>query len=295
MGIESGKGRERPARSPEQYEQDIQSDIHTLPSPLNVEWQRRLEAASDEELPALSEALRDFMSKRHDALIGRVPEVFKNMRHLVRDADAINHTLETIRDAEGDPSLFVGEGKTAHVFRDPQTATVCHKYVHDFTQYTNWNSVESEARFLEELEGLEVQGARTPFLYGVIDLPDTKVISMELLDAPSLDMFTLGRRPFPSDFDPHVFFTRLRAYVAAMHERNIYHRDLHEGNVLLGPDNTPYIIDFGRATTALSPEYASESFDKTGQIRIMLPTDEDWIYKVESKVYRALQKGKLAN
>ena len=61
-----------------------------------------------------------------------------------------------------------------------------------------------------------------------------------------------------------------------MHEqKNIYHRDLHNGNVLVGPDSTPYIIDFGRSVRSIGSEYAYDYTDKTGQNRIVLTSDED--------------------
>jgi tRNA A-37 threonylcarbamoyl transferase component Bud32 len=279
-------------------ESQIHARLEELPADIRRTWQARLDDTADEDLQSYEESLSTFLEKRQQVLNSSAPELFRGMQHLIKDEDAIQKTLEVVREAEGDPRLFVGEGKTAHVYRDPHTKALCYKYVHNFQEYGAWNNIDKEARYLEDLEDLVVDGARVPRLTGVIDLPDSKVIAMEYLNAASIDRMIHRGRAFPADFDIATFFKKLRMYISAMHERGVYHRDLHEGNILVGPDSTPYVIDFGRAVHSVAPEYAYEVYDRAGVNRIVLPSDEAWIDALEAKTrqaYGAQHQAKLAN
>jgi hypothetical protein len=47
---------------------------------------------------------------------------------------------------------------------------------------------------------------------------------------------------------PPVFFARLEAAIAEMHARGVVHLDLrHQGNMLVGEDGAPVLVDFGSA------------------------------------------------
>lgn len=279
----------------DRIQRHIERNLEKLPLPIRQTWEDRFDNLEDEQFETFDHELDAFLEKREKALIGKPPELFGGMRHLVTDDSVIQETLAIMHEAEGDPGLYVGEGKTAHVYRDPHADGICYKYVHNFTEYVNWNSVDKEARYLESLDDLVVNGARVPKLHGVIDHPDMKVITMEYLNAACLDKVFQGRRSLPDDFDQKIFFENLRKYVDAMHERGIYHRDLHKGNVLVGPNNTPYIIDFGRAIFSVNPEGAYEGFDRTGTIRFVLNSDEDWIYGLQVQMAQYLQnRAKLA-
>jgi tRNA A-37 threonylcarbamoyl transferase component Bud32 len=54
----------------------------------------------------------------------------------------------------------------------------------------------------------------------------------------------------PADYPPKPFFVRLRDLVAAMHARGVGHGDLRRLNIMQGPDDTPYLIDFAPAVAA---------------------------------------------
>lgn len=269
---------------PASLEQRIEHRLDTLPPDLRRSWSQRLEQSSDADLPVLEEELGTFLAKREKALFGKVPDLFKGMSHLERNQDAIEKTLGTIRDAEGRPELYIGEGKTAHVYRDPNTRGLCYKFVNNFQEYEAWNSVEREARFLEMLENLHVEDVRVPRLSSVIDLPDTKVIAMEYLDAVSIAGVLERGRALPEGFDLKIYFKKLRAFVSAMHQKNVYHRDLHEGNVLVGKDGNPFVIDFGRAVYAPIGDFAYEAYDRTNTNHVVLPSDESWIDGLEIKL-----------
>ncbi len=65
------------------------------------------------------------------------------------------------------------------------------------------------------------------------------------LDARGLLMEYLPGTPWPQAQAPDTAYTRLAALIAAMHARGIAHADLRTpGNMLVGADGTPYIVDF---------------------------------------------------
>lgn len=57
----------------------------------------------------------------------------------------------------------------------------------------------------------------------------------------------------PADYPGKPFFAHLRDLVAAMHERGVSHGDLRRLNIMRGPDNRPYLIDFATALSAQGP------------------------------------------
>jgi tRNA A-37 threonylcarbamoyl transferase component Bud32 len=268
-------------RSPETLERSIQNAIEQLPDPLQRRWAERLNNAPDDELKALDDELRAFVEKR-ESVLRRAPASLGDFKHSDKDEARIQTTLERIREAAERPDLYVGEGKSAEVFRDTMESDRCYKIVTNFKEYATWNSIGTEAHFLEELEDLVVDGVRTPRVSSVIDRPEIKAISMEYIDGENVKILIEKNKPLPGNFDLKRFMTKLRAYVKAMHDRNIYHRDLHGGNVLVGRDGNPYVIDFGQATVSFSPDYAYEAYDRTGQNRIMLTSDEAHVDGIEA-------------
>ncbi len=72
---------------------------------------------------------------------------------------------------------------------------------------------------------------------------DRQAIALEFIDGRPLQ----GMRRGDLD-DP--FFDRLEALVRAMHSRGVAHGDLHHGDVLVGTDGVPFIIDFSTSFIA---------------------------------------------
>ena len=106
---------------------------------------------------------------------------------------------------------------------------------------------------LEELErfrrGAEAEaGLRHPNIvqvYDVGNLNGQPYFTMEFVEGGSLAQ-KLSEGPLPSGQAAGILAT-LAAAVQAAHDRGIVHRDLKPANVLLTPDGTPKITDFGLA------------------------------------------------
>jgi serine/threonine protein kinase len=95
------------------------------------------------------------------------------------------------------------------------------------------------------------------FDYGVDE--ERPYLVLEYVEGPSLADW-LAREPRPS-LDSDMLARRLLDALAHIHEAGILHRDIKPANVLLAPDGTPRVTDFGIAktddTTALT---------RTGQV-----------------------------
>jgi len=259
----------------EDSEESIQERIQTLPPPLRPRWLTELENAESNQLAPLSRRLNLFIRERKRLLSHNAPPLLQGIHSIERREDKVNETLARIGEASERKDLFVGKGKAARVFRDPQDPNVCYKSIVNFEEYGICNAIGVEAQFLEDLQDLSVHGMRTPRLNAVIDLPTVKVISMEYLKAESINEIIIRNGAFPARFDVGRFETAFRQYVAAMHNRNIYHRDLHGGNILIADDGTPYIIDFGKSTFSITPESAYEAHDTFGRPMKPYPKDDD--------------------
>ncbi|MDB5238583.1 MAG: hypothetical protein JWM46_853 [Candidatus Kaiserbacteria bacterium] len=254
----------KPRNPLEDTAEGIERRIGTLPEELRDRWEDRLSRADATELPELSRKLNKFIQERRSLNSQKAPPFMTDLKHLESDEGRIYATLARIGEAAEREDLYVGKGKAAKVFKDMKDSRVCYKSITNFEEYRLCNSIGNEAKYLEDLEDLVVDGVRTPILYTVIDLPSVKVISMEYLEAMSIEDILAQGKALPENFDFDLFAKRLRAYMTAMHARHIYHRDMHMGNILIAPDSSPYIIDFGKAAFAITEESAYEARDAAG-------------------------------
>ncbi|PIS04668.1 MAG: hypothetical protein COT81_05300 [Candidatus Buchananbacteria bacterium CG10_big_fil_rev_8_21_14_0_10_42_9] len=82
------------------------------------------------------------------------------------------------------------------------------------------------------------------------------------------------RLDLPPGFDVEKFVADLRGMVDKMHKRDYYHRDLHEGNVMVEWDTfSPVIIDFGLSKKAVTQEerehpYIDFGFSRPGHVPV---------------------------
>ena len=123
--------------------------------------------------------------------------------------------------------------------------------VKDFAARPRWfrlligrRVLQHEFRVLSQLAG--VPGV--PQVYGLVD---KDAVAMEYIAccAPFL-----ARREARDDEIPSpAFFEELKQILRRIHERGIGHGDIRRKNVLRGPDDTPYVIDFASAVQVHGP------------------------------------------
>ena len=68
-----------------------------------------------------------------------------------------------------------------------------------------------------------------------------------------------------------AFFAQICEGVAEAHNHGITHRDLKPGNILVTPEGTPRVIDFGLARVDDDPQYITQSAELLGTLPFMAP------------------------
>jgi serine/threonine-protein kinase len=105
---------------------------------------------------------------------------------------------------------------------------------------------EELERFLREAEAVAgLRHANVVQLYDVGDADGRPYFTMELVEGGSL-AHKLADAPLPAR-RAAALVTAVAEAVQAAHQSGIVHRDLEPGNVLLTPDGTPKVTDFGLA------------------------------------------------
>ena len=151
-----------------------------------------------------------------------------------------------------------GEGKSAEVFRDTRENGACYKVIRNIRE--TLHNTDEESEFLNELVGIE-HSVRVPepivslSAYTVNEQEGKKIrkkewiLMMEEIQGHSLKeiLDSKGEILLPKEFDQERFFTHLEDFIQNyMHARGIFHRDLHEGNIMVDEaTGEPVVIDFG--------------------------------------------------
>jgi len=111
---------------------------------------------------------------------------------------------------------------------------------------------EREARLLASLSHPNVAG-----IHGLEEIERRRYLVLELVDGESLaQRLARGALPVAETLD---VARQIAAALEAAHERGIVHRDLKPGNVMLGPDGTVKVLDFGLAKGGVAASSLSGS------------------------------------
>ena len=174
----------------------------------------------------------------------------------------------------------IGEGQTAEVYYPDHNDEVCLKIIHEVEafggvelpeRYRNKRKRErppyiplyNEGEFYTALEGIHPHvGVPTPHMAITIEKSEEgekywvtekiqALLMKRLKNSATLREVMDQNLPLPENLDIEKFFKALHEFAEMMHKKNIYHRDLHDGNVMIDlKTGKPYVIDFGRAAFA---------------------------------------------
>lgn len=149
-------------------------------------------------------------------------------------------------------SVPLGEGKNAEVFGldEGRFKAVCMKKMRENPEL-KCNDLDTEVDFQNRVRAL---GIKTPLTMAYMIDSESKdeFILMERIYGCSIKDIVYGQDQVPDNYEHKKFFAQLKENIKKMHENNIHHRDLHEGNVMIDDKGDPVIIDFGTSCTAFS-------------------------------------------
>ncbi|MEX0931652.1 MAG: phosphotransferase [Candidatus Paceibacterota bacterium] len=112
------------------------------------------------------------------------------------------------------------------------------------------------------------------------------VLVMETIQGPTVGEVIRGEKELPKNFDPDTFFPAVYAYIEKMHTHGIYHRDLHQDNLMIDTETgKPCIIDFGRGAYGSEEDAYQFQFSENGKVHTgQFTRDEDYVSQTEREI-----------
>jgi len=181
-------------------------------------------------------------------------EIIKNFYE--KNKKVIEKLLEEIKNK-------IGEGSTAFVYFLDSNEEICLKILKqkkDITADFN-NDVQREVEIMNILDNLD-DSVRAPKPYITAeyykdeeDEEGIKFILMERIHGYSIRDILEGKGSLPPGFSIDSFRKNISNYIEKMHERNVYHRDLSEANIMIDKNTGDFfVIDFGASAVSWGDE-----------------------------------------
>ena len=166
----------------------------------------------------------------------------------------------------------IGEGGMATVYLG-QHLTLQRKVAIKIINKDLANTPDIRKRFINEARMLsELNHKNIVTLYDFMEMPDNLCLIMEYVEGASLDNFIhkINKGPIPEGSAIEIFKQILEGFAYA-HRKGIVHRDIKPSNIILTPDYTPKILDFGIAKIMQSDNRLTRTGTKMGSILYMSP------------------------
>lgn len=176
------------------------------------------------------------------------------------DQMTVNHIgiKEVIDNIKANQTL-IGEGEDAFVVIDKNEIKefppeVCYKFSKKETTARGRNSTSQEAdihsRFYDVSLQLSTSKIGVPMPFYATEIAGDQMIAMEKLPAKSVDDILRSKGRLPEWLDIDAFCEELTNFLKSLHEHNLFHRDMHTGNIMISQSLEPsdkwgYVIDFG--------------------------------------------------
>lgn len=253
-----------------------------------------------------------------------------------KEKDSVHERLEKmvialIKELLESQKNYIGEGMTAQVhssneddgycfkvisYRDAKGKNIPPPIVPITTEYKPiggeqaYHLPEKEGAFLEALAGTSKHAiVPEPCCWAVYETEQDgpeyyssehlHVLTMKRLAAVSLRDVLEKDAPLPETYNHEEFFKNLRLFVAEMHAKGIYHRDLHEGNIMVDvKTGKPCVIDFGKSVFCSSNEreediYAFSYYKDGRKYDSRYIPDDDFMDRTEQLISSHTARQKL--
>jgi serine/threonine protein kinase len=216
--------------------------------------------------------------------------------------ESIKETINTIKANQ----QLIGEGGDAFVVVDKNEIRelppeICYKFAKEEETKRGRNSLSREAEihadFYRAVETIGSSQIGVPMPFYVTEIGSDKMLAMEKLPARSVADVLRGIGSVPEWLDVDAFCDELEVFFQLMHERGLYHRDVHEGNIMICQTPEPpqdgkwgYLIDFG--LSGHGEEDMDPYVKETNGTRFTYSKDNAIINKVRHtlKIHQARQR-----
>lgn len=211
---------------------------------------------AETSLEALEVARTLILKRVEAAIIFDASSIDSRFENVKANAQTILRTMESINRN----SQQIGEGQDAVVVIDKNEIRefppeVCYKFAKQEKTPRGRNSIGVESSvqqdFFDVLSNTDTRIA-IPQPFYAIDTGSEKMFAMEKLPAVSVDEINRGVKHLPDWVDIDDLCDELEASIDLLHHNDLYHRDLHPGNIMIAikepeteNDAMAYIIDFG--------------------------------------------------
>ncbi|MDD3487439.1 MAG: phosphotransferase [Candidatus Moranbacteria bacterium] len=187
----------------------------------------------------------------------------------------------------------IGRGRTADIYISEKNPQICYKIIE--RRHVFYNFVEIEKKFLEKAREIDVRVPVPIFSYRK---GEYEVLAMERIGGFSVEDVLFNEIELPENFNIEFFFRELQKMTDTLHRNRIYHRDLHEGNVIIEKNGYPCVIDFGSAKNAFSEEDSkrSEFYNPETKKReevVFATTDESNVLEIKLSLKKYIKKQSL--
>ncbi len=145
-------------------------------------------------------------------------------------------------------SIKIGEGQNANVYFsvDKKRQDFCIKHLKETPGRRHYQSIDWEMRLQDKARKLGVKVPQ-PVL-ALITEDDNAFMVMETVKGKTLEEIMSGLASLPNTYNADEFWNKMEKMISKMHENNLYHRDLHLGNIMIDfQSGEPVLIDFGWA------------------------------------------------
>lgn len=247
MGFETSKAfYDNPHADVVDYEARIDEILDRFPEELRDRYEDELagelsKLSSREQYGYLSKKLAARLDAKRSSLYRETPKSVETLNII---PDAIEASIA--RSQESHDEALLGAGQTAEVLSSTRQEGICYKVFYSDPNQIGQNSLADEVDMQVLVSSLQEEiGVRIPEALSFIQNKHGIAIMMEKVDGYSLLEHSKGV-PLPDNFNMEAFKKQITESVERMNDLGIYHRDLTPGNIMIGKDGEPWIIDFGR-------------------------------------------------
>jgi len=182
---------------------------------------------------------------------------FLNLEQTKEREKMIELAEKTIIDIDAN-GLNIGSGKTAAVMILEKKNDICLKIVDKNRSRSNRvninNNVNDELNFLDKLSSKQFLKELNLEQEKIVPKPflskkelNREFLFMEHIKGSSLEDILKDKKNMSQNINWELFFSKLENLIQELNAHNIYHRDLHAGNIMINENHEPIIIDFGDA------------------------------------------------